>query len=81
MKCKTAAFSCYRVALVSTILSFALVPMHFYVSCEMSWRIGLCGGVLLIITVALAVVDRSVRMGFPLTLAVIALLAHGLCAH
>jgi hypothetical protein len=81
MKWKLTGFSPHRVAWVSAILSLAMVPMHFYVSCEMSFRVSLCGVVLLVITGGLALIDRSRKTAKPLMLAVIGLVAHMMCVH
>ena len=81
MKWKIAGFSSRRVALVVAILSLALVPIHFFVSCEMSGLIWFCGKLLIAITGVLTMIDASGKMAFPLTLAVIALIGHLLFTH
>jgi hypothetical protein len=81
MKWNLAGFCPYRVAWVTAILSFALPPMHSYVSCEMSGRIALCGIVLFAVTAVLALVGGLGKVATPLTLATLGLVINMLFAH
>jgi hypothetical protein len=76
-------FSPSRVALVLCVLSFSLVPAHFYVSCQMSGVIGMTSLVLLaaVVVLCLASPKAAPRRFLPLALALFAVLAHMLCTH
>ena len=78
---QVAGFSPRRVAWITASLSLALVPVHFYVSCEMSGRLACSDFGLLCLTIGLSVADRSGKKGSPIALAVIGFIAHGLCTH
>jgi hypothetical protein len=74
-------FAPHRVAWATAVLSLALVPAHFFVSCEMSSRLALSAFGLLAITGGLCLVGQRGRSAAPFVLVVIGLLAHMLCTH
>jgi hypothetical protein len=76
-------FSGKRVGYVLAIVSLALVPGHFYVSCDSSGAIALASTIVLLATIVLScIVPRGTPNRFgPVALAFIAVMAHALCAH
>ncbi len=78
---RVAGFAPRRVAWATAILSLALVPAHFFVNCEMSERIALSGGALLLLTAGLSLADRNRKPAAPFVLALVGFFAHALCAH
>jgi hypothetical protein len=82
MELNVRGFSPRRVAVITAILSLTLVPVHFYVSCQMSEKVAIAGMVLFLLAGGLAVADRGGKgAAFPLVLAIVGFLAHGLCTH
>ncbi len=76
-------FSAKRVGYVLAAMSFAFVPAHFYISCEMS---GLIGGFSIVLFLSTAMLSFFVPRGTPhrfrpLAFAFIAVIAHMLCTH
>ena len=76
-------FSGKRVGYVFAAGSFALVPAHFFASCEVS---GLVGGFGIILFFATAIVSWIVPRGTeqrlrPMAYAFVATVAHSLCMH
>ena len=83
LKFTIGGFSAKRVGYVLAVASFALVPAHFYVSCEMS---GLTFGSGLILFLASSVLSFVIPRGtphrfHPMALGFIAVVAHMLCTH
>jgi hypothetical protein len=78
MKWRLTGFSPLRVAWIITILLLVSVPSHFYVSCEMSRRIGLSVIVLFIIVGGLSLAAKNPR---PFVIATVGLIAHMLGVH
>lgn len=75
--------SAKRVGYLLAAVSFAFVPVHFYISCRMSGLVGNFSLVLLIITAGLSfLTPRGAQHRLrPMALTVIAVIAHMLCAH
>jgi hypothetical protein len=76
-------FSAQRVGYILAAVSFAFLSLHFYVSCEVS---GLVAGfsIILFLTASLLalIIPRGTPHRFhPLAWALMAVLAHILCAH
>jgi hypothetical protein len=76
-----AGFSPQRVAWATAFLSVALVPAHFFVSCEMSAGLGFAAFTLLLVTGGLSCVGRDRKSAGPFLLAILGLIAHMFCAH
>jgi hypothetical protein len=76
-------FSAKRVGYVLVALSFGFVPVHFYVSCEMSGLVAGFGIILFLTTAALSlfVPKGSPNRFRPLAFAFIAVVMHSLCTH
>ena len=74
-------FSPRRVAWITASLTVALVPVHFFVSCEMSGRTCFASIILSVITVGLAVADQSGKQKYPILLALVGLIANMMCVH
>jgi hypothetical protein len=76
-------FSGKRVGSVLAVVSFALVPTHFYASCEESGAVAAIGLTLFFFTGFLSfLVPRGTPHRFqPFAFAFLALVGHMLCAH
>lgn len=76
-------FSARRVGYLLAAVSFALVPAHFYVSCDMSGLIAGFDAILLLSTAVLSfAVPRGTPQRFrPVAFAFLAFIAHSLCTH
>lgn len=76
-------FSAKRVGYILGVTSFAFVPAHFYVSCEMSSFINCSGIILFLATTVLSFfVPRGTSDRFrPSAFAFLAVVAHMLCTH
>jgi hypothetical protein len=83
LKFRVGGFSAHRVALVLAVVSFAFVPVHYYVSCEGSAATGCVGFVLFAVASLLSLVSPrgTPHRLRPLGLAFIALVLHMLSAH
>ena len=76
-------FSAKRVGYAIAITSFAFVPAHFYVACEVSGLISVSGIILFLATTVLSFfVPRGTAYRFrPLAFAFSAVVTHSLCTH
>ncbi len=76
-------FSAKRVGYVAALISLAGVPVHFYVSCEMSGTIAEASIVLFLITGVLSLISPrgTPHRFYPLVLAFIAVIAHDVFTH
>jgi len=83
LKFTIGGFSAKRVGYALAAASFAFVPAHFYVSCEVSALLSGFGMILLLATSAFSfVVPRGTPHRFrPLAFAFTAVIAHSLCTH
>jgi hypothetical protein len=83
LEVRVGGFSGHRVAHMLAVISFAFVPIHYYVSCEGSAATG-CVGVLLFLLASLLsfLTQRGTPHRFrPLGLAFAALVLHMLSTH
>jgi len=76
-------FSTKRVGYALAFASFALVPAHFYVSCEASGAIASIGAMLFLVAGVLSFLSPrgTVNRFRPLEFAFIAIVVHMLSAH
>lgn len=83
LKFSIGGFSGKRVGYVLAFVSFALVPTHFYVSCEASGAVAGIGLIAFLLTGVLSfIVPRGTPHRFrPLAFTFFALVAHTLCTH
>ena len=83
LKFRVGGFSAHRVALMLAVVSFAFVPVHYYVSCEGSAATGSIGFVLFVVASLLSLISpRGTAHRFrPLGLALAALVLHMLSVH
>ena len=82
-KFKLAGFSGTRVGYVLAVMSFCLVPVNFYVSCEASGAIFGISLVAFLITFGLTFTTprATPRRFLPAVIALLAVVAHMLCTH
>ena len=83
LKSTFGGFSAKRVGYALAITSFAIVPAHFYVACEVSGLVSCFGIILFLATTALSfMVPRGTPGRFrPLGFAFSAVVTHSLCTH
>ena len=83
LKFTLGGFSAKRVGYILAITSFAFVPGHFFVSCEMSGLLAVFGIISFLATTVLSFISpRGTPHRFrPLAFAFIAFIAHSLCSH
>ena len=74
-------FSARRMAWVTAVMSLLLIPGHFFVSCDLSGRLAMCGIGLVLITGMFSLADRTGKKALPFGLAVVGLVGHTLCTH
>jgi hypothetical protein len=75
---RVVGFSPHRVASSTAILSWALLPVHFFVSPSTSEGIMTCALLLFLLTCGFSLADRSGERGIPIILALVAGFIHGL---
>ena len=68
-------------AWVTAAMSLILIPTHFFVSCDLSGRVGMSGIGLVVITGLFTLADRTGKKALPFGLAVVGLIGHTLCTH
>lgn len=81
MKLEWTGLSTYRMSWATATIIILLVPVHFFVPCEASSRLGLAGGTLLIATLVLCLLEKRRNRFKPLIVAVLGLFGHMVCAH
>jgi hypothetical protein len=76
-------FSAKRVSYALAAMGFAFLPVHFYVSCEVSGLLAGFSIILFLITgVVSLIIPRGTEHRFrPLVWAFVAVLANSLCSH
>ncbi|MGN6552303.1 MAG: hypothetical protein ACTHLW_01015 [Verrucomicrobiota bacterium] len=83
LKFTTRGFSGKRVGYILSLVSFALVPSHFYISCQTSGAVAGIAFVIFGVTIIFSLVNPqgTPHRLHPVALAFIALAGHTLCSH
>ena len=83
LKFTTFGFSGKRVGYVLSLVSFALIPSHFYISCEASSTVAGVAFVIFGVTIIFSLVNPrgTPHRLYPVATSFIALIGHTLCTH
>lgn len=79
----TLGFSGKRVGYALSIVSLALIPLHFFVSCEGSGIVAGMAFFIFGVTIIFSLVNPPGTLGrfYPIITSLIALIGHSLCTH